>query len=71
MVLMHIYLNLSHLLAGAIVGLDQSSYEVSEAYGSFPVCIILYDGVLASDVGLYVSSRQDGTAGMPDSLLCK
>ena len=57
-------LSLPPNLTGAIVGLDQSSYEVGESDGSLPVCVILYDGVLAEDVEVSVSSRRGGTGGM-------
>ena len=61
-----LFLSLSLLIpiVGAIVGLDQSSYEVNEEDGMFPVCVILYNGVLASSVTLDVRSRRGGTAGM-------
>ncbi len=53
-------------ITGAIVGMDQSSYEIGEGDGSFTVCVILYDGVLAldTDVHLNVRRRQGGTAGI-------
>ena len=53
-------------ITGAIVGLDQSSYEVNEGDGSFTVCVILYDGVPSSDtdIQLNIRRRRGGTAGI-------
>lgn len=62
----NLIISLSPPITGAIVGLDQSSYEVNEGDGSFTVCVILYDGVptLDTDVQLNVRRRRGGTAGI-------
>ena len=64
----HTFLSLPPI-TGAIVGLDQSSYEVNEGDNNFTVCVILYDGVLTTDshdeVQLNVRRRRgSGTAGI-------